>query len=107
MTPEGERLDRHLSDSIAELKLPSPFLGTENTKPMSITGFQPGAIRAAIDAAKKKSQAELEAAMGKLADAQTKAASVPDAIHKVAAQMTKEADDALQELSSFTNGGPE
>lgn len=73
---------------------------------MSITGFQPGAIKAAIDAAKQKSQDQLTAAMQKLSDAQTKAQSVPDAIHQVAAQMEKEADDALQELATFTNGGP-
>lgn len=73
---------------------------------MSITGFQPGAIKAAINAAKQKSQDQLTAAMQKLADAQTKAQSVPDAIHQVAAQMEKEADDALQELATFTNGGP-
>ena len=73
---------------------------------MSITGFQPGAIRAAIDAAKQKSQGDLAAAMAKLAEAQTKAATVPDAINQVAAMMAKEADDALQELATFTNGGP-
>lgn len=73
---------------------------------MSITGFQPGAIRSAIEAAKKNSQDQLAAAMGKLAAAQTKAATVPEAINQVAKAMEKEADDALQELAQFTNGGP-
>lgn len=85
--------------------LQNPFIRTENTK-MSITGFQPGAIKAAIDAAKQNSQDKLSAAMAKLAAAQTKAQSVPDAINEVAAKMEKEADDALQELATFTNGGP-
>jgi hypothetical protein len=85
--------------------LQNPFIRTENTK-MSITGFQPGAIKAAIDAAKQNSQDKLTAAMAKLAAAQTRAQSVPDAINEVAAKMEKEADDALQELATFTNGGP-
>jgi hypothetical protein len=92
-------LDQHLVDSITALK--------PAETPMTITGIQPGAIRAAIDAAKQKSQSDMQAAMAKLADAQTKAASVPDAINKVAAQMSKEADDALQELATFTNGAPD
>lgn len=73
---------------------------------MSITGFQPGAIKAAIEAAKKNSQDQLSAAMTKLAAAQTKASTVPEAINQVAKAMEKEADDALQELAQFTNGGP-
>jgi hypothetical protein len=73
---------------------------------MSITGFQPGAIRAAIDAAKKQSQAELAGAMGELAVAQTRAAEVPAAIKQVAKAISKEAADALQELAEFSNGGP-
>jgi hypothetical protein len=98
MSEASDKLDRHLADSIVQLR---------PGKPMTISGFQPGAIRAALDAAKKKSQEELQAAMNKLAEAQAKAASVPDAIHKVAAQMHKEADDALHELATFTNGPPD
>lgn len=45
---------------------------------MSITGFEPGAIQAKLDAA----------------------------IEKIAAQIEKEADDALQEFAVHTNGGP-
>lgn len=97
MTIASDKLDQHLSESIAQL--------APESKPMTISGFQPGAIKAAIEAAKLKSQTELQAAMDKLAVAQTKAAAVPEAIHKVAAQMTKEADDALHELATFTNGG--
>lgn len=92
------------NDEIAAA-LQNPFIKTENAR-MSITGFQPGAIKAAIDAAKQSSQDQLNQAMAKLAAAQTKAQSVPDAINQVALKMEKEADDALQELAQFTNGGP-
>jgi len=93
------------SNDEIRLALQNPFIRTENTK-VSITGFQPGAIRAAIDAAKQNSQTQLSAAMAKLQAAQAKAQTVPDAINQVAAKMEKEADDALQELATFTNGGP-
>jgi hypothetical protein len=86
--------------------LSNPFLYNASPPNMSITGFQPGAIKAAIDAAKAKAKADMEAAMGKLAAASAKSATVPDAIAQVAASMEKEADDALQELATFTNGGP-
>jgi hypothetical protein len=92
--------------------LSNPFLyaalpaANPGLSPMSITGFQPGAIKAAIDAAKAKAKADMEAAMGKLAAASAKSATVPDAIAQVAASMEKEADDVLQELATFTNGGP-
>lgn len=83
--------------------LQNPFDGS---KPMSITGFKPGSIRAALDAAKSKAEAELTEAMGSLAEAQTKAAEVPAAIKQVADQIKKEAADALAEFAQFTNGGP-
>lgn len=99
------QVDSAASPSDIAAALANPFIQPE-TRHMSITGFQPGAIRAAIDAAKQKSQADLDAAMVKLSAAQTKAASVPDAITALSVQMEKEADDALQELAQFTNGGP-
>jgi hypothetical protein len=83
----------------------NPFIRTENTK-MSVTGYKPGAIRAALDAAKRQAQEELTAAMGTLSEAQTKAAEVPAAIKQVAGQIKREAEDALQEFAEFTNGGP-
>lgn len=73
---------------------------------MTITGYQPGSIKAAIDAAKQEAQDELNSALAALAEAKASAASVPVAIKQVAAQMKREADDALQELAGFTNGGP-
>lgn len=94
------------NSDIAAALLANPFLSPTPGIPMTITGFQPGAIKAAIDAAKQKSQSQLADAMAKLSAAQEKAASVPAAIAQVAASMEKEADDALQELATFTNGGP-
>jgi len=74
---------------------------------MSFTGFQPGAIKAALATAKQKATADLTEAMGTLAEAQAKAAEVPAAIKQVAVQMKKEAEDALHEFAEFTNGAPE
>lgn len=85
--------------------LENPFIKTENTK-MSVTGYKPGAIKAALEAAKKQAQEELTAAMGTLSEAQVKAAEVPAAIKAVAGQIKKEAEDALQEFAEYTNGGP-
>lgn len=104
-------LPANASNADVEAALANPFvyaaLPAISQGPfMSITGFQPGAIRAAIDAAKAKAQESLGAAMGNLAAAQSKAQQVPDAINQVAASMEKETADALQELATFTNGGP-
>jgi hypothetical protein len=115
---KSEELNQHLSQTVRMLRatgLQSPFvvqtpaiapaaITPENT--MSITGLNPGAIKAAIEAAKQKSQDEMAVAMAAFTEAQNKAASVPVAINQVAAQMTKEADDALQELATFTKGAP-
>lgn len=74
---------------------------------MSLTGYQPGAIKAAIDRAKQDSQAKVAEAMAKLAAAHTKAAEeVPEAIKLFAAKIDKEASDALQELAQYDNGAP-
>lgn len=85
--------------------LANPF-ATIGTTDMSITGFQPGSIKAAIDAAQLAARERQAQSMAKLAAAGAKAASVADAIDQVSARMEREADDALQELAAFTNGGP-
>lgn len=85
--------------------LANPFIRTGDTN-MSITGFQPGAVRAAIEAAQQGARDRQAQAMAKLAAAGVKAAGVADAIDQVSAQMEQEADDALAELAQFTNGGP-
>lgn len=69
---------------------------------MSITGLQAGAVKAAIQAAKDRQAQSLT----KLAGAASKVVSVSDAMDQVSTTMEKEADDALQELAQFTNGGP-
>lgn len=73
---------------------------------MSLTGYEPGAIQARLDALKKNATARRQVALGKLDAADAKVASVDAAIERVAVQIEKEADDALQEFATHTNGGP-
>ena len=72
----------------------------------SLTGLQPGAIRAKLDALKLKAAERRAQAMAKLDGADTKLASVDIAIEQYAARIEKEADDGLAEFATFTNGGP-
>jgi hypothetical protein len=72
----------------------------------SLTGLQPGAIRAKLDALKLKAAERRAQAMAKLDGADTKLASVDTAIEQYAARIEKEADDGLAEFATFTNGGP-
>ena len=85
--------------------LQNPFIRTENTK-MSISGYEPGAIRAKLDALKKDGKARRDAAIAKLDDAGKKHEEVSAEIERVAGQIEKEADAAIAEFSEFTNGGP-
>lgn len=74
---------------------------------MTLTGYQPGAIKAAIEKAKQEAQSKVSEAMAKLAAAHIKATEeVPAAIKTYAAKIEKEASDAIQELAEFDNGGP-
>jgi hypothetical protein len=86
--------------------LTNPFIQAGETNSMSITGFQPGAVKAAIEAAQQSARDRQAQAMAKLAAAGMKAAGVADAIDQVSARIEKEADEALAELAQFTNGGP-
>jgi uncharacterized phage infection (PIP) family protein YhgE len=75
----------------------------------SITGFEPGAIRAKLDDLKKKTRERRTQSLARLDAAHEKVASVDAEIEKVAAQIEKEANDGLQEFAEFTNfppGGP-
>jgi hypothetical protein len=85
--------------------LANPFIRTGDTN-MSITGFQPGAVKAAIDAARQRARDGQAKSMERLAAAGAKAAGVNDAIDQISSQIEREADDALAELAQFTNGGP-
>jgi hypothetical protein len=73
---------------------------------MSITGYQPGSIKARLEDLKARSASRRAGAWDKVAAADAKAAGVDAQIEQVAAQIEKEADDALQEFATFTNGGP-
>ncbi|MDB5611340.1 MAG: hypothetical protein JWP25_8240 [Bradyrhizobium sp.] len=86
--------------------LSNPFIRTGETNSMSITGFQPGAVKAAIEAAQQGARDRQAKSMARLAEAGAKAAGVADAIDQVSAKIEQEADDALAELAQFTNGGP-
>lgn len=85
--------------------LNNPFLPTRNTK-MSISGYEPGMIRAKLDALKKDGKARRDAALAKLGDAGAKHEAVSAEIENIATQIEKEAHDALAEFAEFSNGGP-
>lgn len=73
---------------------------------MSISGYEPGSIRARLDALKKAGKDRRDQAIAKLDGAGRKHEEVSAEIERVAVQIEKEADAALQEFSEFTNGGP-
>ena len=75
-------------------------------RPMTITGYEPGAISAKLAAIKQRAQMRRSDAFGKLEAADAKAATVDAELEKVAAAIEKEADDAMQEFAPHTNGGP-
>jgi hypothetical protein len=93
--------------SNAEIRaaLLNPFVRTENTK-MSISGYEPGAIKARLEALKKAGKDRRDQAIAKLDEAGKKHEAVSEEIERVAATIEKEADAALQEFSEFSNGGP-
>jgi DNA anti-recombination protein RmuC len=93
------------SNAEIEAALQNPFIRTENTK-MSISGYEPGAIRAKLDALKKQGKDRRDQAIAKLDAAGTKHEEVSAEIERVAGQIEKEADAALQEFAEFSNGGP-
>lgn len=73
---------------------------------MSVSGYEPGAIRARLDALKKAGKERRDQAIAKLDDAGKKHEAVSEEIERVAGQLEKEADAALQEFAEFSNGGP-
>ena len=115
LSPTGNQIfhfeDRELevgpmasNDEIAAA-LQNPWVRTENTK-MSISGYEPGAIRAKLDALKKQGKDRRDQAIAKLDEAGKKHEDVSAEIERVAGQLEKEADAALQEFAEFSNGGP-
>ena len=93
------------SNEDIRLALQNPFIRTENTK-MSITGYEPGSIRAKLEALKSAGKQRRDAALSKLDDAGKKHEAVSAEIENVAKQIEKEADDALHEFAEFSNGAP-
>ncbi len=73
---------------------------------MSVSGYEPGSIRARLDALKKQGKDRRDAAIAKLDDAGKKHEAVSEEIERVASQIEKEADDAIAEFSEFSNGPP-
>jgi hypothetical protein len=73
---------------------------------MSISGYEPGSIRARLDALKKAGKDRRDAAIAKLDGAGKKHEAVSEEIERVAVQIEQEADAALQEFAEFSNGGP-
>lgn len=74
------------------------------TKSMSISGYEPGSIKAKLEALKVAGKNRRDAALSKLDDAGKKHEAVSTEIEAIAGQIEKEADDALQEFAQFTNG---
>lgn len=72
-----------------------------------MSGFEPGSIKAKLEALKHKAQEARLSCLAKLDEAGTKHDAVNAEIERIAAEASKEADDALQEFAQFTNGGPE
>jgi hypothetical protein len=93
------------SNDEIRLALQNPFIRTENTK-MSISGYEPGAIRDKLNALKVKGKQRRDQAIAKLEEAGMKHEYVSEEIERVAGQIEKEADAAIAEFAEFTNGGP-
>lgn len=73
---------------------------------MSVSGYEPGAIRDKLNALKQHGKQRRDAALAKLEEAGQKHEHVSEEIERVAGQIEKEASDALQEFAEFSNGGP-
>lgn len=74
---------------------------------MSISGYEPGAIKAKLEALKVKGKQRRDEALAKLEGAGQKHEAVSEEIERVATALEREADAALQEFSEFSNGAPE
>jgi hypothetical protein len=115
LAPNGNQIfhfeDRELevgpmasNDEIAAA-LQNPWIKTENTR-MSISGYEPGAIRDKLNALKVKGKQRRDEAIAKLDEAGKKHEAVSEEIERVAGQIEKEADAAIAEFAEFTNGAP-
>ena len=73
---------------------------------MSVSGYEPGSIRAMMDAIKQRGKERRDQALAKLAGAGQKHEAVSEEIERIAVAIEKEADDALQEFAGTSNGAP-
>lgn len=114
--PNGRQI-LHVGDKTVEVSpmasndeirvaLQNPTVPTRNTKIMSISGYEPGSIKAKLEALKTAGKNRRDAALSKLDDAGKKHEAVSAEIENIAGQIEKEADDAIAEFAQFTNGGP-
>lgn len=74
---------------------------------MSVSGYEPGSIRAKLEALKTAGKNRRDAALAKLDEAGKKHEAVSAEIETIAGQIEKEADDALAEFAQFSNGAPQ
>lgn len=106
----------HVGDKIIEIgpmastdeirtAIQNPTIRTENTK-VSITGYEPGSIKAKLEALKTAGKQRRDAALAKLDEAGSRHEAVSAEIEVIAKAIEKEADDALAEFATFTNGAP-
>jgi hypothetical protein len=95
------------SNDEIRLALQNPFVRTENTKIMSITGLQSGAFQAKLAEMRQKIADSQAKGLAKIDAAVTAGAAELDAAADgAAAKANKEIADALQEFGLTTNGGP-
>lgn len=73
---------------------------------MSVSGYEPGAIKAKMAAIKERGKQRRDEAIAKLEGAGQKHEDVSAEIERIATQLEKEADDALQEFAESSNGPP-
>lgn len=92
------------SDDEIGVALQNPFVRTENTKIMSITGAThlADSIKAKIQAAKDR----MAQATTNTDAALTKLNTAADAADQVSSSIAKEADDLMAQIGQFSNGGP-
>lgn len=84
----------------------NPFIPTANTK-MSITGIQQGAFQSKLAEMRQKMADKQAAALAKIdSTVNDGMAKLEEAASSATAKAQREIDDALQEFSTFTNGGP-
>jgi hypothetical protein len=98
--PSGNQLI-HIGDRTVEvgpmasndeirLALQNPFIRTENRLKVSISGYQPGAIRDRLNALKEKGRQRRDEALSKLDDAGKKHEAVSAEIETIAGKLEKD-----------------